>query len=208
MTLGAPKGSTPANKGRKYPAEPLSRAEADRLIGACSARSATGMRNRALLAVMYRAGLRLDEALSLRASSIDPDRGSIRVLHGKGNKMRLAGIDPAAMAVVQLWMNARTQLDISSAPLFCTLSGRKLSPVYVRNLVRRLGKTAGIDKRVHPHGLRHTHALELASENVPLPIISAQLGHSSSAVTARYIDHVANPQVIATMSRRSWSAAE
>jgi site-specific recombinase XerD len=60
MTLGAPKGSTPANKGRKYPAEPLSRAEADRLIGACSARSATGMRNRALLAVMYRAGLRLD----------------------------------------------------------------------------------------------------------------------------------------------------
>lgn len=60
-------------------------------------------------------------------------------------------------------------------------------PSYVRRLLPKLAAKAGIDKRVHPHGLRHTHASELAAERLPLGAISAQLGHASIATTSIYV---------------------
>jgi integrase len=72
-------------------------------------------------------------------------------------------------------------------------------------MIKRLADQAGIDKRVHPHGLRHTHATELADEGTAVNGISKQLGHSSSAVTARYIDHVSNREVVETIHRREWT---
>jgi integrase len=72
--------------------------------------------------------------------------------------------------------------------------------------MRRLGQKAGIEKRVHAHGLRHSFAAELAMENVPLPVIQHSLGHSSPATTARYIDHIAPTQVIDTLKARRWGA--
>ena len=68
----------------------------------------------------------------------------------------------------------------------------------------RLAKKAGIEKRVHPHGLRHTHAAELREEGVDIAIISRQLGHSSIATTARYLDHIAPQTVIDTVRAREW----
>jgi integrase len=67
---------------------------------------------------------------------------------------------------------------------------------------------AGIDKRVHPHGFRHTHAVELVAEGAPVNVISRQLGHANSSVTARYLDHVAPAAVIETMQRRTWRVPE
>ncbi len=203
--LGLAPGAEPANKGRKYPAEPLTRTEADSLIAACSARSATGIRNRALIAILYRSGLRLAEVLALKPSDINQEGGSVRVLHGKGNRARTAGLDPAGMALVQRWIEARRAAGIRGGPLLCTLAGHPLSPVYVRNLLKRLAGGAGIEKRVHPHGLRHTHATELVREGVPVNVVSRQLGHSSSAVTARYIDHISNGEVVDIISRRTWT---
>ena len=58
--------------------------------------------------------------------------------------------------------------------------------------------------RVHPHGLRHTHAAELAAENVPINVIQAQLGHSNAATTSRYIQHIAPQQLINTIRKREW----
>jgi integrase/recombinase XerD len=159
--LGSVPGQAPANKGRKFPAEPLTPAEADALIGACSATSRTGIRNRALLTVMYRGGLRIAEVLALKVSDVDPGRGTIRVLHGKSNRARTIGLDPGAMAVVQRWADTRRAAGIRSGTLFCTLAGGRVSDKYVRALLGRLAARAGIEKRVHPHGFRHTHAVEL-----------------------------------------------
>jgi integrase len=80
-----------------------------------------------------------------------------------------------------------------------------MSDQYVRALLGRLGAAAGLEKRLHPHGLRHTHAAELAAAGVPVNVISRQLGHANSGVTARYLDHVAPAHVIATMQRRQWT---
>ena len=62
-----------------------------------------------------------------------------------------------------------------------------------------------MDKRVHAHGLRHTHAAELAEEGHPINLVQAQLGHSSLATTDRYLRHIAPRQLVAAMRRREWS---
>lgn len=88
------------------------------------------------------------------------------------------------MAVVEPWLDCRQGLGINGRRrLFCTLEGRPLKPSYVRTLLPRLAGRVGIEKRVHPHGLRHAHAAELTAEGLPVNLIQAQLGHASLATT-------------------------
>lgn len=182
---------------RKRPIEVLTRAEVASLLRGCSTTAPTGIRNRALITVMFFAGLRVDEALDLKAADINPANGTVRVLHGKGDRCRTVSIDEGSMALVQRWMDRRAQLGHRGGLLFCTLAGGEMSAVYVRNLMRRLGREAGIEKRVHPHGLRHSHAAELAEEGVPMNVIRAQLGHANLATTDVYLRNIAPADVIA-----------
>lgn len=202
--LGSLPGSTPSNKHLPLPAEPLTRAEAEALIAAISPHSATGKRNRALVTVLYRGGLRIGEVLALKASDIDPDAGTVAVLRGKGAKRRTVGLDPGAMATIQRWIDARKAAGVRG-PLFCTLAGAPLTRQYVSAMLKRQAVKAGIDKRVHPHGMRHTHFSELAAERVPINVISKQAGHANSGITARYIDHIAPTDVIDAMRAREWT---
>ena len=202
---GFHRGRVPANKGQKFPVEVLTPDEAKALIRACSAASDTGIRNRALIAVMYRGGLRLGETLELRAKDIDQQVGTITVLHGKGDRRRTVGIDPEAMGLISRWIDKRQGLDVPArSALFCTLKGGTLHQSYVRSLLPRLATKAGIDKRVHPHALRHTHAYEVMMEGVPVPIIQQQLGHTSLETTSRYLDHLAPRDLINAMQAREW----
>src|SRR3954465_13694111 len=82
------RGKPPANKGKKYPPEPLTDEEVFALLDACSPRSATGLRHRALIVVLWRAGLRISEALALYPKDVDVAGRTIRVLHGKGDQHR------------------------------------------------------------------------------------------------------------------------
>jgi site-specific recombinase XerD len=196
----------PANKNRKLPPEPLSADEVRGLIRACSRRAPTGIRNRALIVVLYRAGLRVSEALALLPKDLDAAASTIRVLHGKNDKARVVGLDAGAWALLQLWLDHRAALGINGRqPVFCTLKGKPMKSNYVRMLLPRLARRAGIEKRVHAHGLRHTHAFELASEGTPIHVIQCQLGHSSAATTDRYIRHLNPTAVIEQMKARSWS---
>ena len=204
--IGYHRGRTAPNKGETYPAEVLTENEVKSLIQCCSNRAPTGIRNRALITVLYRAGLRLSEALALRPKDLDANGGTVTVLHGKGDRRRTIGLDPGAMAIVLRWIDRRLQRGIDGrAPLFCTLQGQPLKPSYVRTLLPRLAAKAGIEKRVHPHGLRHTHAYELMMEGVPVPIIQQQLGHASLATTDRYLRHIAPRDLVITMQAREWT---
>jgi site-specific recombinase XerD len=137
------------------------------LIEACSNRATTGIRNRALIVAMYRGGLRADETLALRPKDADTAAGTLTVLHGKGDRRRVVGLDPGAIAILSRWLETRNALGINGhAPLFCTLDGKALKPSYLRTLLPRLAGKADVEKRVHPHGLRHTHAYELMMEGV------------------------------------------
>ena len=197
------KKKSPANKGKKYPPEVLSSEEITGLLKAPSNRAPTGIRNRALLYLGYRAALRLSEVLSLFPKDVETGKGVVRVLHGKGDKSRTVGLPPDACVAVDRWLDKRKAMQLGSRiPLFCTLEGRPLSDAYVRALMKRLQLRAEISKRVHFHGLRHTCAWELAREGVPMPIIQKALGHSSLQTTDRYLRHVAPIDVIDAMKNR------
>jgi site-specific recombinase XerD len=196
----------PSNKGKKLPPEPLAAEEVKALIRACSKRASTGIRNRALIAALYRAGLRIGEALALLPKDLDVQASTLRILRGKGNRDRVVGLDAGAWAIVQLWLDRRAALGINGrSPVFCTLAGRPMKSAYVRTLFPRLAHKAGIERRVHPHALRHSFAFELASEGTPLHIIQCQLGHSSVATTDRYIRHLNPSAVVEAMKARAWS---
>jgi integrase/recombinase XerC len=201
----------PANKGRKLPPELLTADDIRALLAACSASAPTGVRNRALVVTLYRAGLRLDEALALIPEDIDIAGGVVHVgrragAPRHGGHDRIAGIDTPALALVEEWLEARRALGLrGDGPLFCTLSGGPLHPAYVRQLLPRLAEKAGIDKRVHAQGLRHTHAAELAAEGLPAEVIQAQLGHESLASTDRYLRRMPPTDRIGALHRRQWS---
>lgn len=157
---------------------------------------------------MWRGGLRVGEALALRAVDVDLAAGELRVLHGKGDRSRTVGVDPTAAALLEDWMDERSKWPRPrSGPLFCTFTvgngeGGPVSGSYVRAALARSAARAGIEKAVRPHGLRHTCAVELAREGVPVHVIRRMLGHSSLATTSRYIDHVAASDVVEVMRSR------
>lgn len=201
--------SMPCTKGRSFPVEVLTSDEVQALLAACGRRSPSGIRNRALVVVLWRGGLRVQEALDLRPRDIDLDQGLVNVRHGKGEKQRIVGIDAMAIAVIEQWLFARSKLGIGGqAPLFAQITsgrlGEPLSQSYVRQALKRLARSAGIEKRVHPHGLRHTLASSLANEGAPLHLVQAQLGHSSLATTERYIARIAPTELATAMRDRAW----
>ena len=195
------------NRGRTYPAEPLSQVEVQQLMDGMN-RGVTGTRNRALVAVLYRSGLRVSEALALRVKDIDRDARSIRVLRGKGGKARVVGIDDGGLRYLERWLEARGERGLpASAPVFCKLDGGEWDPSAVRRMLSRAGEAAGLGKRVHPHGLRHSMAAELAREGVPATLIQRQLGHGSLGTTNTYLQSIASAEVIEAMGNREWAVA-
>jgi site-specific recombinase XerD len=202
---GYRKGQAPTNKGKTFPAEVLTPDEVRALLAQCSTTSNYGLRHRALITLLYRTGLRLGEALDLELKDVDLAIGSVTVLHGKGDRRRTVGIDPGAVEIVEVWIARKRLLGMADqGPLFCTLRGTAMSSSQVRTALPRLARRAGITKRVHPHGLRHTHAYELMMEGVPMAIIQRQLGHVSLATTNTYLAHIAPKEVIETIGKRKW----
>lgn len=170
-------------------------------------RGRTAARNRALLVVLWRAGLRGAEALALAPHDVDPDRRTIRVRRGKGGRARTVSVDHDAADELRHWLELRRRLPLGPT-LFCTLAGRPIHPSYLRQLVPRLAARAGIEKRVHPHAFRHTHAVELARDGWPLYLIQAQLGHANVRTTSVYLAHHELPELVAAAGRRpSWRTA-
>ena len=191
------------------PAQPLRPEEIRALLCARNGDSLSSVRDHALLVTMWRSGLRVSEALGLIPADVDFGVGSITVRHGKGRKSRVVGIDDAALAVVSVWMNARTAAGIGDAgPLFCRLRfdpGAPLSARYVRAMMTRTAAKAGVRRRAHPHALRHSLAFESVQEGVPITKISRQLGHSSIATTQLYCDHLLPADVVDAYRSRAWS---
>lgn len=200
----------PSNKGRKFPAEPLTRDEVMALLGAASNRSNSGIRMRAHIAVMFGAGVRLQESLDLEPRDVDTRDQTVRVREGKGGLPRTVGIDTYACALIDRWLDRRTKLGLTPRqPLFACYStgkvGQPLQQRYVRLALKRLGDRTDIRKRIHPHGLRHSLASDMADTGSSVSDIQEQLGHSSLATTDRYVHTLRPMGLIEHMRQRNWS---
>lgn len=197
MTTTMHTGNT---KGTKLPPEPLNRDEMNDLMAACSNRAPTGIRNRALLVMLWRGMLRINEALNLKPADFNATTGAVRILKGKGNKARTVALNAETAVLVARWVDMRVKLGISNhRRLFCTLDGAPMQDSYIRNMLPRLARRAAIVKRVHAHGLRHSGACEMRRAGIDIGIISKALGHASIATTARYLDHIEPTLVIDAM---------
>lgn len=187
----------------RYPIEVLTRGEVRRLLEACGQETWTDRRNYALIVLLWRTGLRISEALALRPCDVDLERGAIRVLRGKGGRARTVGIDRSGGEQLAVWMREHAEMGYSGGRvLFVTCNGRALSQGYLRRRIPELGQAARIHKRVHAHGLRHTHASELRSEGVDIAVIRRQMGHASLLTTIEYLDHLEPESVLEAVSVR------
>lgn len=201
-------------KSRKFPIEILTDDEMTRLFDQCNTRYPTGLRNRALLVMGFRGGLRIAEALSLYPKDVNLKTGEVNIQHGKGDKQRLVFIDKQACEILRWWIDRRQALGFKQdQPLFCTIGrdkkgerrGGEMKTAYVRVLLPRLARKAGILKRVHYHALRHFFASALAAERTPLRGISGLLGHESLVTTQNYLKKVAPEELRDIIRNRpSW----
>lgn len=196
-------GRPPRNKGRRFPADPPTVEEIVAVMRAAGT-GTDAARLRALVVVLWRAGLRISEALALSESDMDSRRGAILVRHGKGNKRREVGMDTWAWEQLQPWQDLRTRLPVGA--LFCVIhgptAGRPWEPSSARRQFQRTAAIAGVRRRFAPHQLRHAHAVEMAREGVPLVVIQRQLGHANLGVTSIYLQGIDNSEIIDTVHAR------
>lgn len=183
----------------------ISPQEARALIRAASPRAPTGIRNRALITVMYRSGLRPGEALALTGADIDLVAGRIAVPPRKTGRGRRVGIDRPSRVILERWVARRAERGIGDErPLFCTLAGEPLKAAYVRELLPRLAARAGVAKRVHPLGLRYANAAELAAEGFPGALIDRHLGVAVTGSARRYQRQFGEEDAAEAIAAREW----
>jgi integrase/recombinase XerC len=153
-----------------------------------------GLRNRAILELMYAAGLRLSEVVGLDLKQVDLAERTLLV-RGKGNKERMVLIgEPAEKALRRYLAEARPQLEgDGSSALFLNRDGGRLSGRSVQQIVRRHALRAGLDVRVYPHLLRHSFATHLLDGGAELRVVQELLGHASASTTQIYT-HVTEEQ--------------
>jgi site-specific recombinase XerD len=163
-----------------------------------------GQRLRGLIVVMWRAGLRIQEALALSEGDLDQRRGSLLVRRGKGGRRREFGMDAWGWGHLEPWLKLRRELPVG--PLLCVINGttrgRHWSPAAARAELRRTAAAAGVRRRFAPHQLRHAHAIEMAREGVPLIVIQRQLGHSNLGITSVYLQGIDSGEIIETVHAR------
>jgi len=163
-----------------------------------------GVQLRGIVVVLWRAGLRISEALALHETDLDPDRGSLLVRHGKGDKRREVGMDRWAWAHLDPWLGLRKELP--AGRLFCIVRGptrgRPCATAGVRAQLHRAAAVAGVRRRFAPHQLRHAHAVEMSREGISLLVIQRQLGHADLAITSRYLRGIDNTEIIAAVHKR------
>ena len=189
----------------------LTAAECRMMIRSCANRYHCGARGRAIIVLMWRCGLRANEVCSVQIQDVDLDNRVIRLI-GKGGKMRTVGLDDGTVPIIVHWIRKRNGCStmpataVERGPLICTRYGGSLGRRKIWDYVRLISRRVGIypAKNVHPHAFRHTHALELMEEGVPLNIIQQHLGHSNIATTSIYLQRLRPEQVLGAISVRQW----
>jgi site-specific recombinase XerD len=196
-------GHPPPNKGLRYPTDPP-KVEEIVAVMRDAGDGVHGRRLRGLIVVLWRAGLRIQEALSLAEADLDRRRGALLVRRGKGGRRREVGMDAWAWEELRPWLELRVGLPVG--PLFCVINGptrgRHWSSAAARADLRRTAAAAGVRRRFAPHQLRHAHAVELAREGVPLIVIQRRLGHSNLGITSIYLQGIDNAEIIETVHAR------
>ena len=183
--------------GRPLPTT-LTEEETKAVIARINPRGPLGLRNRAILAVVLGAGLRVSEVVGLCPADMNYVEGSLRVKGSKQGKDRVIPLDGDTLAWLSAWAEKRKALGMKGRhPFFCRVrtkgvgkerlpAGQPISTRNVQALIARLAREASLEKRVTPHTLRHTHASRLLDRGFTVGEVQELLGHSSLSTTMVY----------------------
>ena len=166
----------------------LSVDETAKLLEAPDTSTPTGLRDRAILEILYASGLRVSELVSLNHNQVNLNTNEIRV-RGKGSKERIVLIGaPAASAIKDYLSNSRPHLlgDHSNSAMFVSRQGERLIERRIQKILEKYGRATGIIHRVHPHMLRHTFATHMLDGGADLRVVQELLGHADLSSTQIY----------------------
>ncbi len=172
----------------KHLPEYLTTEEVDRLEAAIDLSTREGHRNRAIIEVLFSCGLRVSELTHLKMSGLYLQEHFIRVT-GKGRKERLVPISDKAIRELTFWFDDRNKMNIKPGEedyVFLNNRGHHLTRTMILIMVKRLGETAGIEKTISPHTLRHSFATALLKGGASLRVIQELLGHAGIGTTEIY----------------------
>lgn len=183
-----PAANIESPKFRQSLPEFLSVDEVDRLLRQPDANDTVGIRDKAMIELMYSTGLRVSELCGLRVSDLQMDPGCLRCI-GKGNKERLVPVGHKALEAVQAYLReARKELSrgVTSPYLFLNQKGHKLNRIAFWKILGEYGRKAGLRKALTPHMLRHSFATHLLDRGADLRSVQMMLGHSDISTTQIY----------------------
>jgi site-specific recombinase XerD len=162
----------------------LTKIEVEKMLDTFSRRSRTGRRNRAIIEILYRVGLRVSELVNLKWADVDLIELILTIRHGKGNKDRV--IPLGQKSENRLSIMKGDQPDYTRFVFTQIRDSKPISVRYVQQMIARAAKKARIDHRVTPHTLRHTFATELLNDGFNLREVQTLLGHSHVSTTEIY----------------------
>jgi len=158
--------------------------EVDKLLSVPDIATSKGLRDKAMLEVLYATGLRVSELIGLRLDGVDTEIGFVRCM-GKGSKERVVPLGASAASAVAAYLQVR-RVRKSTNYLFLNNRGEKLSRMGFWKLLREYGIRAGIKKKLTPHVLRHSFATHLLEGGADLRAVQTMLGHSNISTTEIY----------------------
>jgi integrase/recombinase XerD len=167
---------------------PLTVGEVESILAVPGDGDLPGLRDRAILEVLYGAGLRISELVGLDVDDVDLDEGSVRVM-GKGSKERIVPLGRFAARAAKAYLTrARPSMarDRSGAALFLNQRGGRLTRQGATKILKTCARRAGLHKRVTPHMLRHSFATHLLEGGADVRVVQELLGHASLATTQIY----------------------
>lgn len=165
----------------------LSSSEQAALLRIPNPKAPTGLRNLCMMMLMLRAGLRAGEILDLKAEDINWNEGKIHVAESGAAKERTLWLDDELLALLENWHRIQPP---GSSYFFSTLKGGRLKDRYLREMVKRTARKAGINKDVHPHLLRSTFAVNIIKEMNDIRLAQNALGHRDATTTQAYLKHL------------------
>ncbi|GAB7022835.1 site-specific tyrosine recombinase XerD [Salidesulfovibrio brasiliensis] len=166
--------------------EVLTRPEVEAMLALPDPRTKLGARDKAMLELMYAAGLRVSEVIDMRVLDFDPQTGVLRVF-GKGSKERLVPIHDTAQDILNQYIDmTRPDFRPATDHMFLNRSGKGLTRQGVWKLVKKFAKDAGIDRPVSPHTFRHSFATHLLDGGADLRTVQILLGHADISATEIY----------------------
>ena len=171
----------------QYLPEVLSVEEVEAIMDSVDLRSPSGVRDRAILELLYGCGLRVSELCGLRISQVYLNEGFVRVV-GKGDKERLVPLGEPAADAFRAWLDIRPEPAEAAYQdsAFLNLRGTPLRRVSVFKMIKKQALLAGVDKEISPHSFRHSFATHLIAGGADLRIVQEMLGHESILTTEIY----------------------